>query len=601
MKNIVKTVLALITMMACMLTSPVTAQNNTGVSKFRTFAYYTYWNATDHDKVDYTAITDLIYAFAIPNLDGSGNLLPLEGADTLIPKIKAQCELHDSNLLLGLGGWSYNRNVLDPVFTAATSTPAKTTLLINNILKYVNDYGFDGVDVDWEFPEARNQLQFNVFVQQLSKALHDEGKTISMSVAANSYHGRFIADKTLSDVDHVLAMTHWHDQNVSLNYWTSRVPAEKFGMGVIFHASPWGTHNWKNFGDIVALGAAPFASYFEGTQYWGINTLKNELIPRNWQKANNLLIWSVNQDNFNDYDKSLVKAIIDGVRQQDPTWRLEGEETRYFYLKNVKSGKYAKQMDGHTFVEMTPKSTSERMLWSFEVFDDYRWIVRNKETNRVLDFYGNDNVLGTWNKHGGWNQQIKFIKVAGDSGCFHLESSLSASKVFIADGVTPYISYGEKPADADSAYWKIEAADLGPEIALLSSKQEATATTNLTLSVSVTSTSSVKKVELAYNNVVVASIENPATIIELAYDAPVEDHSVTVYAYDNNGQRSQRAYDIMGVETPDGSSANTWDAAAIYTQGDTVVVDGVTYTAQWWTRGEDPRTSVGVGLPWAIN
>ncbi|MCE2594667.1 hypothetical protein K6Y31_07545 [Motilimonas cestriensis] len=40
----------------------------------------------------------------------------------------------------------------------------------------------------------------------------------------------------------------------------------------------------------------------------------------------------------------------------------------------------------------------------------------------------------------------------------------------------------------------------------------------------------------------------------------------------------------------------TWKADAIYNKGDTVIVDGVTYTAKWWTTGENPTTTG----PWGV-
>jgi len=43
---------------------------------------------------------------------------------------------------------------------------------------------------------------------------------------------------------------------------------------------------------------------------------------------------------------------------------------------------------------------------------------------------------------------------------------------------------------------------------------------------------------------------------------------------------------------PDGET--TWDAAATYVGGDTVIYNGVEYTAKWWTQGERPD----LGGPW---
>ncbi|PKG40671.1 hypothetical protein CXF74_02230 [Psychromonas sp. Urea-02u-13] len=36
---------------------------------------------------------------------------------------------------------------------------------------------------------------------------------------------------------------------------------------------------------------------------------------------------------------------------------------------------------------------------------------------------------------------------------------------------------------------------------------------------------------------------------------------------------------------------STWNADTIYNTGDSVVVNGTTYIAGWWTKGEEPGTT----------
>ena len=51
-----------------------------------------------------------------------------------------------------MGGWSHNGALLAPVFAAATATPARRQALAGAILAMCEEYGFDGVDMDWEHP-----------------------------------------------------------------------------------------------------------------------------------------------------------------------------------------------------------------------------------------------------------------------------------------------------------------------------------------------------------------------------------------------------------------------------------------------------------------
>jgi chitodextrinase len=45
----------------------------------------------------------------------------------------------------------------------------------------------------------------------------------------------------------------------------------------------------------------------------------------------------------------------------------------------------------------------------------------------------------------------------------------------------------------------------------------------------------------------------------------------------------------------------TWSAASVYTAGMTTIEDGVIYQAKWWTQGSDPaHNSAGAGQPWSV-
>jgi hypothetical protein len=51
-------------------------------------------------------------------------------------------------------------------------------------------------------------------------------------------------------------------------------------------------------------------------------------------------------------------------------------------------------------------------------------------------------------------------------------------------------------------------------------------------------------------------------------------------------------------------NCSAWSAAAVYTQGAVVVDQGKTYTANWWTQGNEPVTNsggAGSGQPWTLS
>src|SRR6201981_376464 len=50
--------------------------------------------------------------------------------------------------------------------------------------------------------------------------------------------------------------------------------------------------------------------------------------------------------------------------------------------------------------------------------------------------------------------------------------------------------------------------------------------------------------------------------------------------------------------------AAAWSSTAVYTAGDQASENGINYTANWWTQGNDPATNnggPGSGQPWTSN
>lgn len=60
--------------------------------------------------------------------------------------IKPQLQLY-----LSIGGWTFsdNHTVTQPVFGNIARSPTNRQTFANNLLRFLDYYGFDGVDMDW--------------------------------------------------------------------------------------------------------------------------------------------------------------------------------------------------------------------------------------------------------------------------------------------------------------------------------------------------------------------------------------------------------------------------------------------------------------------
>lgn len=70
----------------------------------------------------------------------------------------------------------------DPADQSVLNDPKTRKTAIANIVKLVDDKGFDGINIDFELLPAKSRDQLTVFVRDLATEMHNRGKMISVSV-----------------------------------------------------------------------------------------------------------------------------------------------------------------------------------------------------------------------------------------------------------------------------------------------------------------------------------------------------------------------------------------------------------------------------------
>lgn len=164
----------------------------------KVIGYFPEWGVYDAhnnftaDKVNFSQLTHLNYGFGIVNNNGGISIQDTNAALAMgtLPNLSKMAAANGVAYMISFGGWN---NSQEGVFEAATATDAGINTLADNMINFMQKYNFDGVDVDWEYPDSdAEKTQFTKLIQTLRSKLDTLGKSqdkyYQLSAAVTTNH-----------------------------------------------------------------------------------------------------------------------------------------------------------------------------------------------------------------------------------------------------------------------------------------------------------------------------------------------------------------------------------------------------------------------------
>ena len=260
---------------------------------FRVIGYMPSW-AGNVNQVQYSKLTHINYAFLLPT--ATGGLQAIDNPAKL-QSLVSTAHANNVKVLISVGGWNDGN---DSGFEGLAANGTHRNNFVTNIINFVNQYGLDGVDIDWEYPDpGASANNYITLMTQLSTEMHNRGKLLTGAIVGTG--GASILNSAFALVDFYNLMAYDYNNfdhstysyaSQSINYWRGRgLPAAKIVLGVPFYGRP----TWESFAQLIARGANPYADVFDNVGYNGITTIKQKTNLA-FDQGSGVMIWELSQD-----------------------------------------------------------------------------------------------------------------------------------------------------------------------------------------------------------------------------------------------------------------------------------------------------------------
>ena len=289
----------------------------------RVVGYYTTGSFSLNDKIQYCKLTHLNIAFANPQTDGT--IILSGNSGDLLKNVMDTARSQNSNIKIYISiGGGYITDEVWNTYKNFLANPQDRPILIDKIVSYVLDNGFDGVDVDLEWQYVTTG--YSDFVIELRDALKAQSKGITAAYPSETRYS-LITEDALNALDFINLMVYdytgpwnpspgqhssYNHAKQGINFWKNKVGINpsKLTLGVPFYGYDFqNSTTVKSFtyGSMVDSDVSNSDKDNVGNKYYnGRPTIANKVKLAS-QNLSGIMIWRLGADSFSEY--SLLETI----------------------------------------------------------------------------------------------------------------------------------------------------------------------------------------------------------------------------------------------------------------------------------------------------
>jgi chitinase len=152
--------------------------------------YYTSWRVFTYgpSEIPLDRVTHVLHSFAYP--DASGNINHPSYFLDPVEELTQTVHAAGRKVYVALGGWNDSGG-----FAPMAASASTRATFISNITSFCTTHGYDGVDLDWEYPaDATEMANLNTLVTELDAywAINAPHLELSMAIPAGDWSAQYI-------------------------------------------------------------------------------------------------------------------------------------------------------------------------------------------------------------------------------------------------------------------------------------------------------------------------------------------------------------------------------------------------------------------------